>query len=328
MEDTPKKQKLGLLTGLYLVFAISFTVVAYMELNKVANGELFEKIFSEISSTVIFISSIIIYIICTFIYFFKLIIDNLEEENLEEIKEEEKTMPSLNRPAAISYLLYRENAKGRDITSTILDLINRNFLILEPQNTIEEVLDSTKSIILNKNINANMNTLSEYEKILLRWLIDEIGDAKKVYTGVIRKNLKENPLVLQKYKMFQKAIKAEIINEGLYNEKVKKSITPYIAIGFLVLSLSFRGNLNAMMIIFSIIECLLLKIFFKDTKQRALTDKGITLAEKWQGYKVYLAQKEQITIEDLVYKVAIGCNIKEECLFKLDDVFNKERRKK
>lgn len=328
MENTAKKQKFGLITGLYFVFAIAFTVVAYMELNKACDGNFFGTVFEEVSSMIIFIFGIIIYIICTFVYFFRLLIDNLEEENLENIKEVEKSMPSLHRPAAISFLLYQDKTKGKDITATILDLINRGFLFLEEGHRIEEVLDPQSSIVLNKNNNANFNTLVDYEKILLRWLIDEIGDSKKVYTGVIRNNLKNNPLVLQKMKLFQKEIKNEIIKDGLYNEHIKKSITPYIAIAMVLISLKFKGNLNAMLIIFTVIQCLLLKIFFKDTKQREITDKGLFLAEKWQGYKTYLNDKEQITIEDLIYKVALGCNIKEECLYKLDDVFNKERRNK
>lgn len=327
MEETNKKQKLGLVTGLYLVFAISLLIVSFIELNKMCNEEFFQTVFGNVTSMIIFIVGIIAYIICTFVFFFSTLINTLEEKNLENITEIDSNKPSFHRPAAISYLIYQDKTKGKAITSTILDLLNRGYLFLDEGHRIEEVLNPNLSIVINKNINADSKTLSAYERVLIRWLIDEIGDSKKVYTGVIRDNLKNNPLVLQKFKIFQNEIKSELVKDELYNENKKKSITPYIAIGLLLLTLKFNDNLNVLLIIFTIIHCLLLKIFFKDTKQTELTNKGLVLAEKWQGYKGYLEQKGQITIEDFIYKIALGSNIKEECLFKLDDVFKKERRK-
>lgn len=324
MEDRVlKKQKIGMLVGIYLITAISFFIVSYMELNKAADGNLFSLIFEKIDLMIIFFVCIIVWLAAAFIYCGKRILNYLEDMDLEKVENAKNEVPSMHRPAVITYLLNREEVKGKDVTATILDLINRKYLILEEGASLIDVLDVEKSVAIAKNPAANFNTLTNYENIIIRWIIDEIGDSKYVRTALIRKTLMENPLVAQKLKLFQDEVKKEVEGDKLFVEKKKSNITIYIAIVLVLLSFKFAGNVNMLLILFTLIQVCFLKIIFKDTNVNYLTDKGVELCEKWISYKGYLDNLNPIetTNQELIYKVVLGSKINEDCLFKTVEKF-------
>ncbi len=324
MEDRVlKKQNIGMLIGIYLVLSISFGIVSFIELNKAAKGELFSLIFEKVDLMIIFFACIIIWLTALFVYLGKRVLNYLEDLDLEKVGNAKNEIPSMHRPAAITYLLNREESKGKDLTATILDLINRNYLLLEEGAKLIDVLDTEKNVAIFKNNNANFNTLTNYENIVIRWIIDEIGDSKYVRTALIRKTLIENPLVAQKLKLFRDEIKKEVESDKLFVEKKKTNLTIYIALILLALSFKFAGNINVLMVLFTLIQVAFLKIVFKDSNVNHLTDKGAALCEEWISYKGYLDNllPQDTTDNELIYKVVLGSKINEECLFKTVEKF-------
>lgn len=321
-----KKQNIIMLIGVYLIFSISFGIVSFMELNKAADGELFSLIFEKVDLMIIFFTCIIVWFAALFMYLGKRVLNYLGDVDLEKIEKVKSEVPSMHRPAAITYLLNREECKERDLTATILDLINRNYLLLEEGASLIDVLDKEKNIAIFKNSNANFNTLTNYETMVIRWLIDEIGDSKYVRTMLIRKTLIENPLVAQKLRVFRDGVKKEIIEDKLFVERKKSNLTIYSALLLVLLSFKFAGNVNILMILFTLIQVAFLIIIFKDSDVNYLTDKGAELSEEWISYKKYLdtLSPQETTDNELIYKVVLGSQINEECLFKTVENFKRK----
>lgn len=136
------------------------------------------------------------------------------------------TPPTEHSPGIVGYLYNGEMTNPEDISATILDLIFKNYLIVNDDNifnnnkyTIDDLVQSEKKrillkkdpmsqydvnlepididknydfeenfdVILELNKDMNINELTSYEKIVIEYYIDKFGDGEKVSLQDIKK---------------------------------------------------------------------------------------------------------------------------------------------
>lgn len=115
-----------------------------------------------------------------------------------------REMPSNLRPAHVRLLLNDGLIDEISLTATILDLIDKGYLDIRQD---ENFCLNKKDIFKNKNLvliktDKPEDELFEYEKFLIRWMIDKYGNSKEVLMNEIHKNLINNINEEQPNKLF------------------------------------------------------------------------------------------------------------------------------
>ena len=89
-----------------------------------------------------------------------------------------RELPANYPPAVMGYLYNEKQISDEDLTATLLDLIRRRYLKLVNKSTTVNDDNPDYEIWLNKEM--SLDDLTEYERHLIRWFIDDIGDNDKV----------------------------------------------------------------------------------------------------------------------------------------------------
>lgn len=126
------------------------------------------------------------------------------ESKPQNINIYQREVPSNLRPAHVRLLLNDGLIDEISLSATILDLIDKGYLDIrsdENSSLNKEEIFKNKNLVLIKTDKAE-DDLFEYEKFLIRWMIDKYGNGKEVLMGDIHKNLINNINEEQPNKMF------------------------------------------------------------------------------------------------------------------------------
>jgi len=244
----------------------------------------------------------------------------LYKETMEDIGQEDyiSEFPSEHRPAIIAYLLQGQNTDGSDVTATLLDLVNRRYLIMNEEYILEDLLRGDKEIILSKNENIDFSQLLEYEKFLINWFINELGDGECIKTSCLKEKLKNDKKSGEKFLEWQRLLSTEYKN-NLFETKNNKKQAGTIILLFLEVAALFIFNifLPLAVILFFLIQYATIKLVFDISGVKLLTQEGKILTRKWRGFIRYITEStlikeremEAVVIYEkyLIYAVALGC---------------------
>ncbi len=126
------------------------------------------------------------------------------ESKPQNINIYQREVPSNLRPAHVRLLLNDGLIDEISLSATILDLIDKGYLDIrsdENSSLNKEEIFKNKNLVLIKTDKAE-DDLFEYEKFLIRWMIDKYGNGKEVLMGDIHKNLINNINEEQPNKLF------------------------------------------------------------------------------------------------------------------------------
>lgn len=126
------------------------------------------------------------------------------ESKPQNINIYQREVPSNLRPAHVRLLLNDGLIDEISLSATILDLIDKGYLDIrsdENSSLNKEEIFKNKNLVLIKTDKAE-DDLFEYEKFLIRWMIDKYGNGKEVLMGNIHKNLINNINEEQPNKLF------------------------------------------------------------------------------------------------------------------------------
>ncbi|MBU1093932.1 MAG: DUF2207 domain-containing protein [Firmicutes bacterium] len=98
----------------------------------------------------------------------------------EEVGEYLRELPSDHSPAEVGYLYRFKKTKTEDITATLLDLINRDYIKIS--NSKVNMISENASYDLELNTEKSRDNLKEHEKHLIEWFFKTIGNGIKVKT--------------------------------------------------------------------------------------------------------------------------------------------------
>lgn len=126
------------------------------------------------------------------------------ESKPQNINIYQREVPSDLRPAHVRLLLNDGLIDEISLSATILDLIDKGYLDIrsdENSNLNKEEIFKNKNLVLIKTDKAE-DDLFEYEKFLIKWMLDKYGNGKEVLMGDIHKNLINNINEEQPNKLF------------------------------------------------------------------------------------------------------------------------------
>lgn len=126
------------------------------------------------------------------------------ESKPQNINIYQREVPSNLRPAHVRLLLNDGLIDEISLSATILDLIDKGYLDIrsdENSSLNKEEIFKNKNLVLIKTDKAE-DDLFEYEKFLIRWMMDKYGNGKEVSMGDIHKNLINNINEEQPNKLF------------------------------------------------------------------------------------------------------------------------------
>lgn len=253
-----------------------------------------------------------------------------------------RELPASYPPAVMGYLYKFREVDDNDLTATLLDLIRRKYLILENPST--SVNEDNPDYIIKLNKNKNIDDLTELEKHLIKWFINDIGNNEEVhsrdlsaycdnYNNAIKyqsNNTKWVELVKKesdKYDFFDKSIKS---GKSTFGGLAALSIVSIAILVFLNsfsgldISIMFAINLGIILIAF------LIYISTFDRRSKAGNEDFV----RWKAFKRFL--EEFSSFEDypvpsliiwehyLVYATSFGIADKVtsqlKLKFKLDEI--------
>lgn len=207
-----------------------------------------------------------------------------------------RELPSNHSPAEIGYLYRFKKTKTEDITATLLDLINRDYI---------EILDSKINLISEKvayelllNETKSHEDLKAHEKHLIEWFFKTIGNGVKVNTKQIedygaykidRARTYLGDSVKFTNLVFSECAKQDFFDQNIDSRKTKAKILIalpiFVAIVISILAQVFWVNVFAQIAILALTS--VGYVYFVSTRKRR-SENGQILFNKWYAFKHFL----------------------------------------
>lgn len=212
-------------------------------------------------------------------------------------KEYLREPPSDITPADLGYLMRFGRTTDEDITATILALIYDKVLILKDKGYEITSKDPDFDIVLNEE--ANLENLTEHERIVVKFFINTIGDGTKVNTKEIDrfgKKESEAEKLMDMSLKFTQAVKKEYSSKKYFEntgEKLKGRFGLFIALviisGFILYMLGDSRGLDAISNVFIIGAAIMaFLLYLKMIKKR--TKEANEEYAKWRAFKKFLEE--------------------------------------
>ena len=206
-----------------------------------------------------------------------------------------RELPEKRTPAEMSYLYYFGTFNDEDITATVLDLIRKEYFILDQNG--EEINDDDPDFILRKGVNIDIGKLEYHEKVIFDWFLYEIGDGEKVSFSQIEgygKSYKNATIYQSRTKDFQTSVKSTCEKHHFFEKTMSLGKIKALAYGVILVVLSFAMasiaklfNVDAMieLIIIFIIGVFYI-VYVLNIKKRSV--EGNEEYAKWKAFKNFL----------------------------------------
>lgn len=246
---------------------------------------------------------IILSILYTIGLFILLYVKYDKEYKPEFFGEYYRELPNDYGPAVMGYLYRFKDADKNDVTATLLDLIRRKHIIL---NADGESLTSKKpNYIMTLNKEKPTDDLKDYEKTLIHWFFEVVGDGDKVSLDQLDAfNGKEKTALI--YQKCNRDFNLQVEKEGKkYNFfEAKKGVKACAAFG-VILFIALIFHVCASLLLFGLISPvygiwwtigLLVFIFWYANTIIRRTKSGNEEYVKWKAFEKFL--KEFSNIKD------------------------------
>lgn len=250
-----------------------------------------------------------------------------------------RELPGDYSPAIMSILWNFGRINPRDITATLMDLVRRKHLILNTE------ISHKKGIFKNKkeedyvfvlNEESDKSDLSQQEEFLIDWIINGIGDNKKVSLGDIEDYTKSRERAItfkSHYDAWVECIKLEADRYKFFDKSsVKGNIIGIVAsllgIALGIYTATFHQNLIGMAVL--IVVSLILMIYSITVKRRSKY--GVEQYKMWKAFRKFLKHFSRMDKAEipsvilwehyLVYAISLG--VAKEVIKQLKMVFRDE----
>lgn len=148
-----------------------------------------------------------------------------------------RELPDNYTPAVAGAVIERTKIKPEHLFAEIMDLVRKDFLEMHEEESVDLRGRKVSRTILKKT-DAETSNLKSYEKFVLDWYIDELGDGTEVVMEDVEKyisNKKNAKAFYSKYKTWCRDISKELKNIGITYDKNKKfPVFLGLATGFLM----------------------------------------------------------------------------------------------
>ena len=247
-----------------------------------------------------------------------------------------RELPGDYTPAEMSILLSFGKVHTRDIMATLMDLVRKRQLSIDPDKHIKKGLFGSKEIstyTIHIKEDEQKVDLKKHESYLIEWFIFEIGDGTQVNLEEIKSYAKDRrnaQTFLVDYRKWTKLAKEESDKNKFFDETSKKGILTGVLSGiiYFILGIFISIFLYAPVALILTILGFILLIFSARIKRR--TSYGNEQKEMWNAFKEFLkdfsninkAILPSIVIWEhyLVYAISLG--VAKEVIKQLPLVFN------
>jgi len=250
-----------------------------------------------------------------------------------------RELPGNYSPAVLSVLWNFGNAKPRDITATIMDLVRRKYLQLKVEQTetrgiIKHKVENEYAFVLNKE--AGMDALSKHEKHLVDWLINTIGNGESVSLGEIEqssKTMSGAESFKADYDVWTEYVREEADKLAFFDKNALKGqiIGVIIAVVGMIyggITAVAQGNIAGMAAL--ILASITLLVYSLLIKRRSIY--GVEQFRMWKAFKRFLQHFSQLDKAELpavtlwehylVYAITLG--VAKDVISQLKLVFRDE----
>ena len=185
--------------------------------------------------------TIIYYVgLALFIALFYICYRKYDKEHVSEFYNEYyRELPANYPPAVMGYLYKFRDIDDDDLSASILDLIRRKYLILDTKGRTGGDDENPKKFeyIIRKNKEKSTSDLTESERFLIKWFIDEMGDHNEIsskqlkdycdtYSGAINYQKCSNK--------WYKLVKSEAHKYKFFDDSASLAKTSYSVIAFFI----------------------------------------------------------------------------------------------
>lgn len=222
-----------------------------------------------------------------------------------------RELPDDYTPAVAGAVVSRITIKPEHLFATVMDLVRKDFL---------ELIEEGNQTILRRTDERDFSSLKPYEKYVLDWYINDMGDGVEVVLENVEKYIsgsRNAKKFYSKYQVWYKGVADDLKNLGIVKAKSKK-IPMFLGIftGFLmfpggVFMAQFFGEPKFMIFTFGAIPF----IIFSGSKRKLSLEAEEAYA-RWSAFKKFLvdysnleeAKTASIHIWEhyFVYAVALG----------------------
>lgn len=204
-----------------------------------------------------------------------------------------RELPREYGPAVMGYMYRFMKSDDEDVTATLMDLIRRKYLILDQNNSnINDDDPNFKIIITNKDQSA----LTNYERHLINWFINTIGDGQSVTLNDIEaypKKYANAERFQSDGRAFSKLVKDECSKydffENVKTGKAKAASFILIPIVYAIIVFLVSSSLNlefGFALISSIVISIAYGLYIGTIKKRSKN--GIEEYAMWKAFRQFL----------------------------------------
>lgn len=230
-----------------------------------------------------------------------------------------RELPDNYTPAAAGAVVFRNTIRPEHLLATVMDLVRRDFLEMSEEETTDSRGKAVMQTVLRKT-DMDISELKDYEKFVLKWYIDELGDGTEVVMEDVERCIstkKDAKRFYSKYQSWYKQVSRELKVLGIENDKKKKfPVFLGMATGFLsfISGPALLGYFNdGRFIIFTFLAMPL--IIFTVTRKR-LSLAAEEAYARWTAFKKFLVDYSNLEEAKLasihlwehyfVYAIALG----------------------
>lgn len=194
-----------------------------------------------------------------------------------------RELPDDYTPAVAGAVVSRTAIKPEHLFATVMDLVRKDFL---------ELIEEGNQTILRRTEERDFSSLKDYEKYVLDWYINDMGDGMEVVMEDVEKYISGNrnaKRFYSKYQVWYKGVAEDLKNLGIVKAKTKK-IPMFLGIftGFLmfpggVFMAQFFGEPKFMIFTFGAVPF----IIFSGSKKKLSLEAEEAFA-RWSAFKKFL----------------------------------------
>lgn len=232
-----------------------------------------------------------------------------------------RELPDDYTPAVAGTLVSRKMYPNPiHLFATVMDLVRKDYLEMEEINEVNSKGRNVKKTILKK-IKEGTSELKDYEKLVLKWYINELGDGEKVVLEDVEKYVSKNLTNAKKFNAnFEKwktFVYTDMLSKGLKQDKRNKLA---VALGAITGILLFIGGMG-LIVIFQDPKFMLFNflgiplIAFSAAVSRPSKEKEEAYS-RWKAFKKFLVDYSNLEEAKLasihlwehyfVYAIALG----------------------
>ncbi len=252
-----------------------------------------------------------------FVVIFNYVKNKKKYKVINEYGEYFREAPDNFSPAVGGAVVYK-NVSPNQLLATVMDLVRRDiFQMIEDKENDKTILRKT---------DYDLKTLKNYEKFVVDWYVDEIGNGIEVSMEEIEENIKDKKNAIKfgkNYEKWEAMVEKDLMKAGFKKEPVKKLPivlgmgTAFLSLPFGIFSAVYFDNGRFIMFPFVSFFIMIITLSISNGKYTLEAEK---LRVKWLAFKKFLVDYSNLEEAKLasiyiwehyfVYAIALGVSEK------------------